>query len=235
MTRCVVCAIVCLAGVVTSFRATAQEQNLSVGMRGSLTTSSRIFTNPNAPDQFQRNEYFGIEDFYGYGVEVRYRLPESNIAFSLSADFIKKTTDRPPVQISTSRSIPMKDGYRVVPVELTGYFIIPVSTRAFGVYMGGGVGMYFGSRLFSIGDSEAPTVESGHGAGIHVLGGVSYQFTPWLSLNGEMKFRDLQFSTVNQFPTSTIQYNGTTITVGRYDAQVHTEGVIFQLATMFHF
>jgi hypothetical protein len=235
MTRSTVNAIACLAGLLVCREAPAQERNFSVGMRGNITTSSRIFTNPNSPDLFQRNEYFAVEDFYGYGFEVRYRLPESNIALSLSADIIEATTDRPPVQISTSRSIPMSDGYRVVPVELTGYFIIPVSTQSFGVYMGGGVGMYFGSRLLTIGATEIPTVESGRGAGIHVLGGVSYQFTPWFSFHGEMKFRDVQFSTVNQSSSATIRYNGTTINVGRYESEVHTEGIVFQLSTMFHF
>lgn len=214
----------------------AQENGISIALKGSLTTASRVFTDPNSPDAFQRSQFFSLEDFFGYGVEVRYQLPETNIALGLSADYIETTIGHS-IPLSTSKSVPVEDGYRVIPLEMTGYFIIPVSGQTFGVFMGGGVGGYFGKRLYKLGDTEAPTTEEGHGFGIHVLGGLSYRFTAWFSLNAEMKFRDLQFQTTNQFATSTALYKGMPITVSRAPsaARVHTDGVVFQLATVFRF
>jgi hypothetical protein len=214
----------------------AQERNFSVALTGSLTTASRVFTNPNSPDAFARSQFFSLENFFGYGVEVRYQIPETNVALGLSAEYVETTIGQS-LSLSTARSVPVEDGYRVIPLELTGYFLIPVSGQTFGVFMGGGAGAYIGRRLYRLGDTVAPTTEGGHGFGIHVLGGLSYRFTEWFSLNAEMKFRDLQFQTTNQFPTGTATYKGMLIAVNRApsDIRVHTDGVVFHIATVFHF
>ena len=47
------------------------------------------------------------------------------------------------------------DAFTMIPVELTGYFIIPASTRVFSVFMGGGAGAYFGNHTFSVGNTTA--------------------------------------------------------------------------------
>jgi hypothetical protein len=210
-----------------------QDHGISVALKGSLTTASRVFTDPKSPDAFQRSQFFSLEDFFGFGVEVRYQLPETNVALGLSADYIETTIGHS-IPLSTSKSVPVEDGYRVIPLELTGYFIIPVSGQTFGVFMGGGVGGYFGRRVYKLGETEAPTTDAGLGFGIHVLGGLSYRFTEWFSLSAEMKFRDLQFQTTNQFAPSPAMYQGMPITVSRapFDARVHTDGVIFQLGTV---
>lgn len=233
MTGRSVCAVLVTLGVVWTQDAVAQEGDLSVALKANLTTSSRLFTDPNSPDAFARSQYLAIEDFFGYGVEVRYQLPESNVALGFSADYIRATNNRSVSIVSTV--VPIEDGYRVIPVELTGYFLIPLSGPTFGVYMGGGVGAYFGSRLYKVGDTEAPTTSAERGFGIHVLGGVSYRFTGWFSLEAEMKFRDLQFKTSNRFRSSTVIYKGAIIPVDQLDASVHTDGVVFQLGTVFNF
>ncbi len=232
----VLCVVLFALNVLSGRSAWSQERNISVALNGHLTTASRLFTNPNSTDPFQRSQYFALEDFFGYGVEMRYQFPETNVALGLSADYIRTTVTNSE-RISTSMSIPVEDGYRVIPVELTGYFLIPVSGRTFGVFMGGGVGGYFGRRVYKRAEAEARTTDVGHGFGIHVLGGLSYRFTEWFSLNAEMKFRDLQFRTTNQFPSSTTIYKGTVIPLSRtpLDARVHTDGVIYQLGTVFHF
>jgi hypothetical protein len=213
----------------------AQGHGISVAFKGSLTTASRVFTDPNSSDAFRRSQFFSLEDFFGYGVEVRYQLPETNVAIGLSADYIETTIGQS-IPLSTSKSVPVEDGYRVIPLELTGYFLIPVSGQTFGVFMGGGVGGYFGKRVYKLGETEALTTDAGLGFGIHVLGGLSYRFTEWFSLSAEMKFRDLQFQTTNQFAASSAMYQGMPISVNRapFDARVHTDGVIFQLGTVFN-
>ena len=214
----------------------AQEGNISIVLKGNLTTASRVFTDPNSPDPVERAQFFSLENFLGFGVEARYQIPETNIALGLSADHIKSSTTQS-VSLSTDRSVPIEDGYEVIPVELTGYFLIPVSGQTVGVYMGGGVGGYFGRRLYRYGDVDAATIHDGHGFGIHVLGGMSYRFTEWFSVLAEMKFRDLQFQTTNQFASPIVTYRGMPIAVSEapFDALVHTDGVMFQLGTAFNF
>jgi len=214
----------------------AQESNLSIVLRGNLTTASRIFTDPNSPDPVERSQFFSLENFFGYGVEVRYQISETNIALGLSGDYISTSVGQS-VSLSSAKSVPVEDGYRVIPVEITGYFLIPVSGQTLGIYMGGGVGGYFGRRVYTYGDVEAPTIRQGHGFGIHVLGGLSYRFAEWFSVLAEMKFRDLQFQTTNQFASPTVTYQGMPIAVSQapFDGLIHTDGVMFQLGTAFIF
>ena len=213
--------------------ASAQESGFSVALKGNLTTASQLFPNPNSADDFSRAQFFAIEDFFGYGIEVRYQIPETHLAAAVSADYIHARLDR----TIGSPPVPAKDGYRVIPVELTGYFIIPVSGPTFGVYMGGGVGAYFGHRVYEVAGVEARTTEPGQGFGIHVLGGVSYHINEWFGFHFEMKFRDLQFKTSNQFSTASTIYNNTFVMLpqGPFASRVHTDGVIFQIGTSVRF
>ena len=210
----------------------SQDMKFSVAVKGNFTTGSQLFPNPNSADEFQRAQFFPIEDFFGYGVEIQYQIPETFLALGLSADYIRATISR---SSGSASAPPVKDGYRVIPVELTGYFLIPVSGPTFGVYMGGGVGGYFGRRIYEVAGVQAQTTDVGHGFGIHVLGGVKYRLTESFGLNLEMKFRDLQFKTTNEFTSSRVIYNGMVFSLpqGPFASRVHTDGVIFQLGASF--
>jgi hypothetical protein len=227
--------LLCVVSAFDSPYLRGEERLFSLSLKGNFTTGSQLFPHPNATDPFQRSQYFSIEDFFGTSVEVKYSIPETNLAIGFSADYIRTTTSytKP---LSTTERLPVEDGYRVIPVEVTGYFHIPVSGPTFGVYMGGGGGVYFGRRIYREGNTEAPPVDEGRGYGIHVLGGLSYQFTEWFGLNAEMKFRDLQFEASNKFLSSQIIYNGRIIPVsGPGPARIHTDGIIFQVGTMVRF
>ncbi len=213
----------------------AGEKHFSLAFKGSLTTGSQLFPKPTSTDEAERAQYFPIKDILGYGVELRYRFPESNLAIGISADYLRATEERS-IRIAGVQ-IPIDDGYRVIPVELTGYFLIPISGETFGVYMGGGAGVYLGRRIYRVANVEAPSTDQGHGFGIHVLSGLSYRFTEAFSLNAEMKFRDLQFNSVNQFSSSQISYGTTVVNVGKapFESRVHTDGMIIQLGAVVEF
>ena len=226
----------CLLWVGVSSPSAAQEKLFSLSIRTNYTTGSQLFPNPNSTNEVERGQFLPIANFFGYSFELKYQLPETNVALGVSADYIH-TTKPQAITISPSRSIPVEDGYQVIPVELTMYFLIPVSGPTFGIYMGGGAGIYLGHRIYSMGGVEAASTTQGHGFGIHVLGGVSYHFTEWFSMNGEMKFRDLQFSSSNAFPAPRIIYDNTVINVSQtpFDSQVHTDGIVFQLGATLGF
>ncbi len=215
--------------------AVAQESGLVAVAKGSLTTSSEIFLNPDASDPVARSASFTINETFGYGVELKYMLPESHLAIGVSADYIR-ASGRNDLAVYPLRSVPVEDGYRVIPVELTGYFLIPASGPTVGIYMGGGAGVYIGERLYRFGGVDAPSTKTGTGFGIHVLGGVSVRLAQRFSVLAEMKFRDLQFQTTNRFNTSQIRYGGALITVSQepFDSSVHTDGIVFQLGAAFN-
>ncbi len=212
----------------------AGDKNFSIALKGSLTTGSQIFPNPTSTSAVQRAEFFSLKSIWGYGVEVRYRFPETDLAVGISADYLRTTGSQRPISGQNGKQIPVLDGYRVVPLEVTGYFIIPISGETIGVYMGGGAGTYFGRRIYRIGNTEAQTVDAGNGFGIHVLSGISWRFTDFFSLNAEMKFRDLQFNSTNQFSSSPILYGSFPVQVPTqpFESRVHTDGMIFQLSAV---
>ncbi len=210
--------------------ANAQEAGILVSVKGNLTTTSRLFPKANSISGIERADYLSIENSFGIGAEVRYVISRTQLALGVSVEYIRAKSDPAPAGLS---GIPVEDGYRVFPIELTGYFLIPVSGPAFGLYMGGGCGAYVGRRIYRIGDVEAQTVQSGTGFGIHVLGGMSYKFSEWFALELEMKFRDVQFESTDKFTVSRINYNGRVVNLNpepRY-SRVRTDGVVFQLGT----
>jgi hypothetical protein len=228
--------VLCALLLAASARSDAGDHRFTVLLKGNLTTSSQLFLNPDAADIIAQTQSLALTDFFGIGAEVKYRLPETNIALGISADYIRARATSS-ILAFPRRSIPTEDGYTVIPVEFTGYFIIPFSGETFGVYMGGGGGFYFGYRRYRLGDTEAPVVSKKPGFGIHVLGGVSVRFWGPLEADFEMKFRDLQFESENAFPSSPVRYNGTVINVSTkpFKSRTQTDGIVFQLALAFNF
>lgn len=213
--------------------ALGQERLFTVGFKGSFTTGSQLFPTPKSSDAVDRSAFFPIEDVFGLGAEVRYTIPQTQLAVGISVDYIRATIQQQ-IIVGSSR-IPVEDGYRVIPIEFTGYFYIPVSGPTFGVYMGGGGGVYLGRRIYRIGGVDSVPIDQGHGFGIHVLGGVLYRLTERFALEAEMKFRDVQFDAVNAFSASEIVYGSTIVNVGRepIPSRIHTDGVVFQLGVAF--
>lgn len=227
--------ITLLGTVVYVSAAGANGRTFSIISKANFTTGAQLFPTPQAADPFQRASSVDLEDIFGVGLEVVYHLPEVNLAVGLSADYVR-TTGAFIRRLSSVLSVPVEDGYRVIPVEITGYFMIPIAGPTWGVYMGGGGGAYFGRRIYRFAEVDAVPTDHGHGFGIHVLGGLSYRFTEWFSVQAEMKFRDLQFDATNTFPVDQTTYEGVTISLpqpGR--ARIHADGMVFQLGTAFTF
>jgi hypothetical protein len=216
--------------------ALAQEQPWTLVLKGTVTTSSQLFPDPNAPDPVARAQSVELAAAYGYGGELRYRFPETHLALGLSVEYLQARVDHP--IFTRNDVIPVSDGYTVVPIELTCYFLIPFSGQTFSVYMGGGAGIYPGQREYSVADISSSSDGFTPGGGIHVLAGVSYQPIARLSVLGEMKFRDLQFKASNSFGSTPLVYHGTAIgglVPREAEASIHTDGIIFQLGVAFSF
>ena len=214
----------------------SQERNLTILVKGNLTTRTSLFLNPNSPDAVARAQSLDLVDFFGSGVEIKYVFPRSSLAVSLSADYLR-FKEPAPIRVSFRTDVPAEDGYVAVPVEATGYFIIPASGQTVKIFMGGGAGVYFGRREYALAGVEAPVTDTRPGFGIHVLGGVSYHFTDRFALVWEMKFRDLQFHSTNAFRVSQIPYQGSFINVSQtpFESSVQTDGIIFQLGAAVSF
>jgi hypothetical protein len=158
------------------------------------------------------------------------------LSVGISSDRIV-SSETQDVRLGGGRTVPEDDGYVLIPVELTGYFRIPVTDGAFGVFMGGGAGLYFGQRRYALAGAAAGSTGSTPGFGIHVLAGVHYRFTEAFDLTAEMKFRDAQFETTNAFTTPSVRYGATQVTLpGKpFDASIHTDGMVIQFGAAYSF
>ena len=105
--------------------APAQERHYSVTMFGAFTTSSKLFPHPNDVDEFTRGQFLPLDDIFSIGVEFRREIKAIRVQLGLSAEYISKSDlINVPDSLTT---IPVKDGFKAVPIELTGYFVIPFS------------------------------------------------------------------------------------------------------------
>lgn len=191
----------------------AQEGDYSISLKLSYTTSSKIFLNPNSPDLFLRGKYLSVVNIYGSSFEARRKIPDTQIQIGLSADYISK--------LENFTETKTKDGFWAIPIELTGYFYIPVLEGVVKIFIGGGAGYYIGERTYSISQSNAQVVSRSPGIGIHILGGVDYYFYKGLGVRSQLKFRDVQFKTTSRFPDtntddlkSQINIDGMTVEIG---------------------
>ncbi len=213
----------------------AQERPTSLSLFGSYTTSSKVFYRTADPDEFLRSQFFPLDDILSAGIDVRRTLPSGNLQLGLSVEIISRSTSSSVPY--GSLSVPVLDGVTAVPVEATGYFFIPVGTDEIRIFMGGGVGAYFGQRRYEYGGTSAETTDRSLGFGIHVLSGMEWYTSPAISLRGELKFRDVQFETVNRFQQTSTTVKGTIIPLPAetMHSRVNIDGMHLAVGLAWHF
>ena len=217
-------------------RLQAQDHPYSLGVFGSLSTSSKLFYNPENQDEFIRNQFLPLDNSLSEGVDVRRFIGPLSISLGISVEYLSKTQLFTHL-LSQSNAVPVKDGFVAVPIELSAYFRIPVGSDILQLYMGGGAGAYLGARRYEYAGVQAPAVERRSGYGIHIISGLQYFVRPSLSLRSELKFRNVQFETVNQFRQPSTVYQGNVIPLDQepFTSRVTIDGLTLSLQLAFHF
>ncbi len=204
---------------------------ISLAVKGSYTTNTRFLYNVDRLDSFLDDKYFSVN--FGIGFDVRWRAYGDDILVGVNVEKIKtvEQTSRIIQSGSLEYRIPIQEGFVTYPVEFSGYFVIPFSSEDVRMYLGGGVGWYFGERLYSIAQVNASTLNSPSGFGIHVLTGVDVRLLPRLAIRGELKFRDPQFDSVNQFDASSATYGGMRILLDQSQTKtrINLNGITYGL------
>jgi len=211
------------------------RENISVAAKGSYTTSTRFLYNVDRNDIFIDDKYFSYN--FGFGLDVRILAYSDDILIGINIEKIKTLdqTATPVYRNGQEYSIPVSEGFVVYPFELSGYFLIPFSSEDARVYLGGGVGWYYGERIYSIASARAATLNSPSGFGIHVLTGADVRITSRIAVRGELKFRDPQFDSVNRFEESSTTYNGLKILLDPSSSKtrVNLNGITYGLGLVF--
>lgn len=246
---------ICLFLIVSNLSIFGQYNgnDFSIGFYGIYTTSGSIFLNPNASDVVLRGESFVIDDIFNPGFEVRYRISEPLI-FGLNVEYIKTTNAAPNFNIFYSGSVHtlnVKDGFKLIPFELTAYYLLPFSTEDFKFLMGGGIAYYNGEFLRKIdevdyiegggirkiGEVNVKNVDKETAFGIQVSISMDYILTNFLSVNFQMKFRDPEFTVSSKYDKSALRYLGNNIPLPKesFDTKINVDGVTFVLGTSLQF
>lgn len=222
----------------SSMRAQFAELQLAAAIRGSYTTSSKLFYNPDSPSPIIRAEHIPLEGIYGWGVDVRIQRPTDMFFLSFSVEYLTKTlTQNQLVALTNSTQIlPVTDGMISIPIEVSVGSFIPLGSERFRMYMAGGIGAYYAERVLEVAGVKAPRTNSPLAYGIHVESGFEYAVLPALSVRTEMRFRDPEIVTMNKFEQAGVVYQGRTIVFPNRElkTKVNLDGLNFSIGLVAH-
>lgn len=213
--------------------------DISIGVYGFYTTSASVFLNPNASDIVVRNESFLIEDIWNPGVDIRFRVSEPLI-LGLNIEYIRITKSAPNLNVFLGGSVVtliVDDGFKLIPVELSAYYLLPFSTEGFKFLMGGGLAYYNGEFIREIGETEVKNITKEAAFGIHVSISMDYVPINDVAIRFQMKFRDPQFTVSSQYEQQEIEYEGNVIILpeGSFNTKINLDGITFMLGAAFQF
>jgi opacity protein-like surface antigen len=210
-------------GLLMCSSANSQQHLFSASLKSFLTSEANLY-------EYSSNVH-SYTSFVGFGADVRKKIDEENIVVGFSAEYLAHKEQY------TLANADTKDNFVLLPIELTGYFIVPFSSTSVSFYIGGGVGGYIGKRTIEIGTVQANMNENSGGFGIHVLSGIEYALSEIFSIRSEIKFRDVQLNSTYQFsqqPTDKDGYPAVNILPHTiYSSQVNVDGTTIELALVF--
>lgn len=181
----------------------AQEASweFSIGFRGTLTTSAKLFYLPEDSSEIVRSRYETLKNVLGAGLEMRIRPPGSSIFFSLSGEYQRKTLEQQQLLgFTTPPSVlPTESGYWMIPIEATINVDVPLGSDRFGLVMGAGAGIYYAERLLSVVGVPAVAENVRPAFGLHIRTSAEYLITNWMTVMAELRFRNPQITTTNRF------------------------------------
>ncbi|MCI0708227.1 MAG: hypothetical protein L0Y80_12185 [Ignavibacteriae bacterium] len=188
----------------------ADDPVFSLTLRGSYTTTSKVFFNPNGSTEDLRGQYFSLDGIFGAGLEARYQLPVEGFFVTLSGEYFSKIREQDQILgfAGSGERFPVVDGFDFVPIEFGLHTYIPLGTETARLSMGGGLGVYIGKRVLRVAGVDAVAQNSAVGVGIHISSGFEYRVYPGILLRGEMKFRDPELKTVNKYTKQSADLDG---------------------------
>ena len=189
---------------------------LSTGKGFSITpqityvSSATIQLDPFSTDLIEKSLTEELSGGYGYGLTIRKKLFREDITFGISAEYIS-IKDNELVQSFSNDSFTVRvrvtEELTVIPVEFNGYFNLPEFSENLKIYLGGGVGVYFGDRKRSVLNISSSTISKNIGFSLVVLSGMEYKLSDEISGVFEIKFREAEYKVKSEYPVASININ----------------------------
>lgn len=231
----------CIAGLVNSQEITG----ISIGSGFSIipsinfVSSASIQLDPYSSNLIERNITEELSGGYGYGITIRKKFFREDLAFGITTEYLKIVDDEL-TQTFENDTIRLRarvtEELTMLPVEFSGYFNIPDFSEDMKIYLGGGIGVYFGDRKRAVHNIESKTVSKEAGFSFVVLSGMEYFFDTKLSGVFEVRFRQGEYRVSSQFPASTININGTVFPIEKnLNSRVFVDGLKLSLGVSYNF
>ncbi|MDP1677091.1 MAG: outer membrane beta-barrel protein [Bacteroidota bacterium] len=196
-----------LLNIVLALALFGNEHKFLLSLKGTYTTSTRFLHNIDNPNVYSESR--SITSNFGYGADVRWNILWDRFFLGFSTEKISALQTTPVIypQFDHLR-VPYTEGFELLAFELSGYYVVPISSEQIQFYFGGGFGAYDGKRLFSVANVNAETISSKSYMGIHVMTGIDYQIHSRIGLRFEIKFRDPHFDVGTKFDQTFVNYLG---------------------------
>ncbi|MBI4417874.1 MAG: hypothetical protein HY563_03790 [Ignavibacteriales bacterium] len=205
------------------------DWSFSAAARGLLITTSKIYPNPNNPSFELRTITTPFSSVLGFGGELTARSFGASYYFFLNVEYLSQVKSEMKLDgsVSPPRYLPVEDGYSMIPIEIGGQVYVPLGSSSWRISMGGGVGAYVTTRVYSVAGISADPVGSRTGFGIHVSVNSEYVLIPGVSVIAGLKFRDPEVDVRNRFPVSSILYDGRVVRFqqGEIPSRINVDGM----------
>ncbi len=203
-------------------------------------TTSKMFLNPKSSDPIVRNSHYRLDKIWSYSFEFRINLYNQSILAGIGSEYLSKVRTDFPMRVllnDFARAINVTEGYELIPIEITGYYVFPFSDNTFKMVMGGGVGAYIGKHVRKIGSISVSPVENKTAFGFHVAAGAEYFVYDFISFRFDMKFRDPDFEVKSKYTPIETTINGDRIRVlnDEFYSRINVDGINFILGLAVHF
>lgn len=190
----------------------AQPASLPFTLRATTTVSGKAFPNPLSPSTIVRNDYVTVSDWYGVAAELLIPLTqEFSVTTSVEVLWHLDEGNRPIALGGTLQTLPVRDGYLIVPLEVGVGIGIPISDETYRMTMSGGLCATFMNRIQEIAGVRAQNEGLPVAYGLFV--GVSFEFRLMPGLFGHVstRFRDPEANITTRYTQSTAEVDGRTI------------------------
>ncbi|MCX6169027.1 MAG: outer membrane beta-barrel protein [Ignavibacteriales bacterium] len=220
--------------IVASILAQANEKKFGVSFNVNYTSTSKLYLQPNATDPFIRDTHNNLDKITSYSIDLRYQISES-IIMGAGSELIQKTFDSF-MNLGGTRA-KMKDGYKMIPIEFSVFYLIPFSTEKFKFFMGGGFGIYIGQQIREIGNVTISNESKKIGYGIHVAIGLDYVINEFFSIRGQFRSRDPEIEMTSKYSNPVVNYNDAEYTFPSqtFSSKVNIDGITFTLGAVINF
>ncbi len=202
-------------------------------------SSASIQLNAFSADLFEKSQTEELVGGYGYGVSIRKKFFREDLSFGITTEFLKIFDDELTQTFESDSNrvrTRVSEELWMLPVELTGYFNVPKFTEDLNIYLGGGVGVYFGDRKRTVGNLQSKTISRQSSFSFVILSGIEYLFTNQIAGVFEVRFRQGEYKVKSEFPATSITINGNTYPLEKnLNSKIFVDGLKLSLGVAYNF